>query len=109
AQAADAYAKCLRLDDRSSRVSYKLAVTHYTSRNYESAISLLTPVTTLNDEKRPDASYLLGMSLRARGRTDDAIRALQKSVAVAPDLVPAREELAELYAAAGRRSDELEQ
>ena len=39
----------------------------------------------------------------------DAAAAFEKAAAIAPALVPAREELAELYGALGRRADELEQ
>ena len=49
------------------------------------------------------------MCLRDKQQPVDAAAALEKAAAIAPALVPAREELAELYAALGRRGDELEQ
>src|SRR5471032_2385934 len=38
-QAADTYLRYLRLDDRSARVNYKLALTHYASGNLDAALS----------------------------------------------------------------------
>src|SRR4051795_1277696 len=40
-RAADAFQRCLRLDDRSARVSYKLALAHYRNRNVDAALSAL--------------------------------------------------------------------
>ena len=62
------------------------------------------------DDRLADAHYLLGLCLReqdADGR--GAARRSNSAVALAPGLIPAREELADLYASLGRRADELEQ
>ncbi len=61
------------------------------------------------DENIADAHYLIGMCLRDKQQPAEAAAALEKAAAILPALVPAREELAELYAAMGRRGDELEQ
>jgi tetratricopeptide (TPR) repeat protein len=106
--AADAYSRYLRLDDRSPRVTYKLALTDYVSGDAEAAITLLAQLLRLND-KLADGYYLLGMCRRDKHQDRAAAQAFEKAIALAPSMIPAREELAELYAAAGRRLDELEQ
>jgi tetratricopeptide (TPR) repeat protein len=106
--AADAYARGLRLDDRSARVGYKLALTQFTTRDYEAAIATLEQMARLHGTTS-DAQYLMGMALRDRGRPADAIQAYERAVNLAPGYVTAREELAELYGSVGRWADELEQ
>jgi tetratricopeptide (TPR) repeat protein len=108
ARAADAYDRCLRLDDRSPRVSYKLALARYRDGNIASAMTALTDTIRL-DDRMPHAQYLLGMCLRETHHVREARRALEKAVTLAPGSIPAREELADLYRAMNRRSDELEQ
>src|SRR6185295_15884161 len=78
---ADAYERCVRLDDRSARVAYKLALARYGSRAIEPAMAALA----------------------------EALRAIERAVTLEPGLIPAREELADLYATADRRGDQLEQ
>ena len=56
-----------------------------------------------------DAHYLLGVCLREQHRVPEALQALEKAVALAPGMIPAREELADLYGSLDRRTDELEQ
>ena len=56
-----------------------------------------------------DAQYLLGVCLREQRRVPDALRALEKAVTLAPGMVPAREELADLYGSLDRHGEELEQ
>jgi tetratricopeptide (TPR) repeat protein len=108
AQAADAYAKGLRLDDRSARIGYKLALTQFTTRDYDAAVSTLEQMARLHGTTS-DAQYLMGMALRDGGRRADAIQAYERAVGLSPGFVAAREELAELYGSAGRWADELEQ
>ena len=108
ASAADAYARCLNLDDRSARVGYKLALARYRDGDIDAALKALN-LTVRLDDKMPDAYYLLGLCLRERHQTRDALRALEKAVALSPGMIPAREELADLYGAIDRRADELEQ
>src|SRR6185503_15195404 len=61
------------------------------------------------DQKFAEAHALLGVCLRADGRTDQALRSLTRAVALNPTLETARLELADLYDSLGRRRDELEQ
>jgi tetratricopeptide (TPR) repeat protein len=106
--AAEAYERGLRLDDRSARVDYKLALARFRGGNVDAALTALNQAVRLDDH-HADAYYLLGVCLREKHRTPDALRALEKAVALAPGLIQAREELADLYGAANRRGEELEQ
>jgi tetratricopeptide (TPR) repeat protein len=109
--AADAYAGCLRLDDRSPRVNYKMALARYREGRIDGedgALAALGRAVSLNDHT-PDAYYLIGLCLREQRRLPDAQHAIEKAVALSPGLIPAREELADLYGTLGRRADELEQ
>lgn len=108
ANSADAFAQCLRLDDRSARVSYKLALARYRDGDFDAALAAVNQVVRL-DDRMADAHYLLGICLRQKRRMRDALPALEKAVALSPGLIAAREELADVLAALGRRSDELEQ
>jgi tetratricopeptide (TPR) repeat protein len=108
ARAAEAYERCLRLDDRSARVSGKLAFAQYRDGNIDAALAALTQTVHL-DERMADAQYLLGMCLREKGRAPEAVRAFEQAIALAAGMIPAREELAALYGSQGRRADELEQ
>jgi tetratricopeptide (TPR) repeat protein len=105
---AEIYEKRLRLDERSSEFSYKLALARYRHRNVEGALAALSQTIHLKDEF-PDAYYLLGLCLREKGRSAEAVNAFERAVALSPGLVPAREELADVYGALGRRPDQLEQ
>lgn len=104
----EAYESCLRLDDHSARLHFKLALAQYRNGDLTAAMATLDRVLRL-DEQMPDALYLRGVCLRETQRPADAIRALERAVALSPGMIPAREELADLYAAAGRRDAELEQ
>jgi len=106
--AAKAYERYVQIDDRSPRVIYKLALAHYRDRNLDAAVAALDQAVRQND-RLTDAYYLLGMSLRDLGRLADARWAFEKAVTLSPGLIPAREELADIYDALGRRSEELEQ
>jgi tetratricopeptide (TPR) repeat protein len=107
-RAAEAYERYVRLDDRSPRVTYKLALARYRGGDIDGTMATLNEAIRL-DDRMADAYYLLGICLRERGRTAPALAAFEKAVALSPGLIPAREELADLYAAAGRPGDELEQ
>jgi tetratricopeptide (TPR) repeat protein len=107
-RAADVYESALNLDDRSARISYKLALSRYRAADLDAALAVATRTTRLSDNSA-DAYYLLGLCLRDRQRTADAQRAFERAVSLSPGFIPAREELADLYAAQNRRADELEQ
>jgi len=106
--AAESYESCLRLDERSPRVFYKLALARYREGDLDASIAAARQALRLN-ERMPDAHYLLGLCLRDRHRPAEAVQELEKAVSLAPGLIAAREELTEIYAAQGRRADEMRQ
>jgi tetratricopeptide (TPR) repeat protein len=107
-RAAETYARHLRVDDRAAGVSYKLALARYRSGDIDAALTTLASTLRLNDSL-PDASYLLGLCLRDRQRIGEAVKAFEKTVALEPGHIAAREELADLYGSTRRRSEEIEQ
>ena len=107
-QAIDAYETRLVLDDRAPEVSYKLALARYRGGRVEEALAALDQ--TIQAGGRPiDAHYLRGVCLRELGRSEEAVEAFEAAAALSPGLLAAREELADLYEALGRPSQELEQ
>ena len=108
ARAADAYERYLRLDDRSARVNYRLALSRYRERDTDAALTALREAVRL-DDRMADAHYLLGVCLRDKHNAPDALRAFERAVALEPGVIPAREELADLYGEMGRGAEELEQ
>ena len=107
-RSAEIYERRLAVDSLSPRVSLKLAVARYRSGQLDQALAAASEAVRL-DENMADAHYLIGMCLRDKRQPLEAAAALEKAAAIQPALVPAREELADLYAAMGRRGDELEQ
>ena len=106
--AADVYQSRLGLDDRSEHVAYRLALARYRDGDIDAALAALAQTLRLSD-RLPDAYYLLGLCLRDKQRLPDAVKAFETAVTRSPGMIPAREELAELYGSLGRRTDELEQ
>lgn len=103
-----AYDRLLRLDDRSARVNYKLALARYRSGQGADALAAVEQAIRL-DDRLADAHYLRGICLRDQRRATDAQKAFERAIALAPGLVAAREELADLLGAIDRRGDEIEQ
>jgi len=106
--AADVYQSRLGLDDRSEHVAYRLALARYRDGDIDATLAALAQTLRLND-RLPDAHYLLGLCLRDKRRLPDAVKAFETAVMRSPGMIPAREELAELYSSLGRHTDELEQ
>lgn len=107
-RAVDAYERSARLDDRSARVSYKLALARYRSGDLNGAMGALGQTIRL-DDRLADAQYLLGVCYRDQRRTAEAVKAFEKAVSLSPAMIPAREELADLYGELDRRGDQLDQ
>lgn len=107
-RAADSYEAYLHLDDRAFRVMHKLALARYRAGKLAKAAELLERAVRL-DDRSADAEYLLGLCLRDARRLAEAESAFERAIALAPAFIPAREELADLYASLGRRSDEVVQ
>jgi Tfp pilus assembly protein PilF len=106
--AADAYERCARIDDRSARVVFKMALARYYNGNCDAAMTGAIQALHI-DDKMSDAYYILGLCLREKARPADALEAFEKAKAIAPSSIPVREELADLYGSLDRRADELEQ
>ena len=107
-RAAEFYEARLRLDDQSASVTYKLALARYRDGDVDRALAALDETMSLTD-RLADAHYLRGVCLRETRQLPEALAALEKAVALAPGLIPAREELADIYASLGRTADQLEQ
>jgi tetratricopeptide (TPR) repeat protein len=107
-RASENYEAALKLDDRSPTVLYKLALASRNQGRFPRAIATLRQAVGLN-ERFAEAYYLLGVCLRQTGRESEALDALGRAVELSPALIPAREELADLQAAAGRHREEIEQ
>jgi tetratricopeptide (TPR) repeat protein len=107
-RAAELYAAFVAIDDRSPRVLYKLALAHFRSGEARAAIRPLRSALQQND-RFPEAHYLLGLCLRAGRQPAEAVGALRRALELSPLMTPPREELADLYLAMGRTADRLEQ
>jgi tetratricopeptide (TPR) repeat protein len=107
-QAADAYEARLKLDERAVEVTYKLALSHYRNGLLDRALAALAQTIRLNDQF-PNAHYLVGVCLREQGRFQESIAAFDKTIALSYGMIPAREELADLYGTLHRDSERLEQ
>jgi len=102
------YRQYLQLDDRGTRVLYKLAMAHVRAGRAGDAIEPLRLAIEL-DDRSAEAHYLLGLALRHTGQGDEALRELNRAVALNGALIAAREELAGLHLARGRPREAVEQ
>lgn len=107
-RAAETYEARLRLDDRSALVRYKLALARYRDGAVAAALDEARRAVSM-DRRLAEGHYLMALCLRDLGQLDGAIAALEAAAGQAPALVAAREELADLYAAVGRRGDQVQQ
>jgi tetratricopeptide (TPR) repeat protein len=107
-QAAYWYAQAANQLKDDPALLYKLALVRYRAGSPAEAIKPLTEVVARNDSAAA-AHYLLGLVYRDTQRFDEAIASLERAVKVTPSLIPAREELADLYHARGRFVDEMSQ
>ena len=108
ARAADRYDAYVQLDDRSSTVFYRLALARYRMGLVAAAIPPLRQALSVDDQFA-EAYYLLGLCLREQQQSEAALEALHVAVDLAPELIPAREALADLHASLGQTSREIEQ
>jgi tetratricopeptide (TPR) repeat protein len=107
-RAAEIYESRLRLDERDAEMTFRLALARFRNGNFDEALAALAQTLRL-DGARADALYLTGMCRREQNDTAGAIAAFEQAVARSPGLIPAHEELADLYGSTGRRNEELEQ
>ena len=104
--AVEYYNSYLQLDDDGTRVMYKRALALVRQGQSNEAVEQLQRAIAL-DDRFAEAHYLMGVALRDSGKPDEAVKKLQHAVALNAALVPAREELAELFAARGRSRDAI--
>jgi tetratricopeptide (TPR) repeat protein len=107
-RSAETYEARLRLDDRSALVRYKLALARYRDGAADVALDEARRAVALDDQLA-DAHYLIALCLRDLGQPEEAIASLTRAIDRAPGMMPAREELADMYAAAGRFTEQLAQ
>ncbi len=107
-RSAETYEARLTLDDRSAPVRYKLALARYRDGTVDAALDQARRAVALDDQLA-DAHYLIALCLRDKGLPEDAVAALIRAIDRAPGMLPAREELADMYAASGRFTEQLEQ
>ena len=108
AKAASYYERCILLDPQDATRQYKLGLARYRAGSPASAIDPLRRAVALNDNFS-EAHYLLGIALRDTQAIGPATASLERALRISPAMIPAREELADLYRAAGRPVDELTQ
>ena len=101
-EAVDHYDRYLQLDDRSTRVLYKVALAYVRQGQANRGIEPLRRAIGL-DDRFAEAHYLLGLALRDRGNNDQALTELRRAIALDAALIPAREELADLSLSRGGR------
>ena len=100
-QAVERYREAVALDDRSPRRQYKLGLALYRADVITEAIETLEEAIAL-EPQFAEAHYVLGMCLRRSLQPAQAAKMIEQAVALAPALLPAREELADLYASLRR-------
>jgi tetratricopeptide (TPR) repeat protein len=102
AQAAD------RLKDADPNLLYELALARYRAGFPAAARGPLQRAIARNDGMA-EAHYLLGLVYRDAQQPDDAIASLERAVKLAPAMLSARDELADLYRERGRAADETDE
>ena len=106
AQAAEWYRQAAdRLRDADPDLLYSLALALYRSGSPAAAMEPLRLALARRDSA--EGRYLFGLVARDARSGDEALASLQHAVRMAPTLLPAREELADLYREHGRSDDEL--
>jgi tetratricopeptide (TPR) repeat protein len=104
--AAGHYAASVKLDDLSPRVLYKLGVSRHLAGHDTAALDALTRASQL-DGRFAEAHYMLGVCFRALDRPREAEDAFKRALALAPALIAAREQLADVYGSQGRRTSRI--
>ncbi len=108
ARAEESYTAYVRLDDRSPRVLYKLALARYRLGRPRQAVAPLRQALTIDDRFAP-GHYLLGLCLSALDQPVEATTALERAVRLEPGLSAAREKLVDLYSASHRDKEAINQ
>ena len=93
-----------RLQDSDARLLYALALARYRAGSPAAARDPLERALA-RDSSVAEAHYLLGLVYRDSQNPDHAIASLEQAIRLAPTLVAAREELADLYRERNRLDD----
>ena len=107
-RAAETYEERLKLDDRTAPIRYRLALARYRDGAVDVALAEARRAIAL-DEQLADPYYLVALCLKDRGDLDEAVVAFKQAIERSPALLPAREELADMFASSGRINDQIEQ
>lgn len=108
AHAAEWYSRAVAVDPQNRALLYQLAMARYRAGRSATAIDPLRRALAL-DAGFDEAHYLLGVVLRDAQDLAGATAALERAIQANPNLIAAREELADVYRAQGRQADELDQ
>jgi tetratricopeptide (TPR) repeat protein len=115
AKAAESYEAYIKLDERSPRVLYKLALSHFRLGNRSDAraqteLAVIRLKEALAyDDRSAEALYLLGVCEGQLGRTAEAVEVLERVVSMSGTLLPARQELVRLLLALKRDQEAIDQ
>ena len=107
-RAIERYQEYLALDDSSHRLFYKLGLAQYRAAQPAACIASLRKAVAM-EEQFPEAHYVLGLCLRDANKLKEALTALERSIVLAPAMLQAREELADVYGRLGRADDRIHQ
>jgi tetratricopeptide (TPR) repeat protein len=107
-RAAEVYDERLKLDDRSAAVRTKLGLALYRDGNLELALTALQKAAAL-DGRLAEPHYLMGLCLKDENHLGEAAAAFEQAISRDPGSISAREELADLYEALGKRPQQIEQ
>jgi tetratricopeptide (TPR) repeat protein len=109
ADAADWFAQAAdRLKDADPNLLYELALARYRAGFPAAARGPLQRAIARTDGMA-EAHYLLGLVYRDAQQPEDAIASLERAVKLAPSMLSARDELADLYRERGRLADESDE
>jgi tetratricopeptide (TPR) repeat protein len=109
ADAADWFAQAAdRLKDADPNLLYELALARYRAGFPAAARGPLQRAIARTDGMA-EAHYLLGLVYRDAQQPEDAIASLERAVKLAPSMLSARDELADLYRERGRLADETDE
>jgi len=107
-RAAETYEERLKLDDRSAPIRYKLALARYRDGAVEAALADARRAIAL-DGQLADPYYLAALCLHDGGQAAEAVAAFKQAIERSPALLAARKELADMFAADGRATEQIEQ
>ena len=101
------YTAYLQLDDQ-PRVYYKVGLARYLAGDHQRSIEALQHAIAL-DSRFAEAHYLLGACRQALKQPQAAQASFERALVLEPGLLAAREQLADLYGALGRRPERIRQ